>query len=837
MKSRIAIICVALVSVFFIACPMPQVGVGTTKDATGADQTAPQAAGGSISVVNDEARNQAVYINEAGQRFDVVAPEYPGGPLVACVEVADFTLVPPSTDSDALPVKALVAGTRNDGTPGVWEIHSDDTIDLPQPAVDDSGNARCIVGGDMNTLPDGVQIRYGWGFHVTAVSADGKMIVGYADNPKGVTIGGVQIQAGTTIGVYWRVYSLPYSRFCIVSAPHILGSFVKQPLPAKWAAHWPGRSSLLEQLRLFFAGTLQSYLVKPTSVHLDVPQGITAAAATSTGTYDVLGINEDGLPASATIDKNGGVAIQVLVPDLAVSAVTVSTSTVSVSSASAPAASVFTDDPWSVSATLTNEGTAQATSVVAQYWLSSSATFDPTTAKLIDTSATIPSLQVGQTITITSPQTYSLSRLGITTAGTYYIVVTVAADPKNGEIDLSDNAAQASITAQVRQTATVDLTVSASSVAPVDLFGMWSFNATVTNNGTGTAGPSTLDYSVNGKVTQVPVGSIGPNGSQVFSLSGKASFLTSTPGTVHITLTADALNTVAETNENNNTADVVVTVTYVDLTVRITPVTPVHLGGIWSSSATVINGGTGTAGPTTLEYLVNGNATTIPVGSLAPGASQSFSLSGNVSDLTLASGTYHVSVIADALNAVVELNEGNNTADLVVPVIYDEIVLDTYNPTDPTGLLGPDASNYMELWSSDGSTLLAYDDGGSGSSRPPSQLNQLFAYLDYRVGYSQSGVPVGNGLPPGDYFVRVRASSPGDLVPYAIRVLDQPNNSYQNWTLQAPTNTGSDNPTTGGPDIRAAYQTLVFGDASKNRLSREVPGALDGNNWVKITLP
>ena len=268
MKSRIAIICVALVSVFFIACPMPQVGVGTTKDVTGGtEQTAAQATGASISVVNDETRNQAVYINEAGQRFDVVAEEYPGGPLVSCVEVADFALVPPSTDSDALPVKALVAGTRSDGTPGVWEIHADDTIDLPQPEQDNSTtDARCIVGADMNTLPDGIQIRYGWGFHVTAVSADGKMIVGYANNPRGVTIGGVQIEAGTHIGLYWRVYSLPYSRFCIISPPRIIGSFVKQPLPPKWAQRMRPDSSLIANLKLFLHGKLESFFTSATSV-------------------------------------------------------------------------------------------------------------------------------------------------------------------------------------------------------------------------------------------------------------------------------------------------------------------------------------------------------------------------------------------------------------------------------------------------------------------------------------------------------------------------------------------------------------------------------------------
>ena len=814
MRSRIAIICVALAAVFIVACPMPREGVGTTKDVAGAaDQAAPQAAGGAISVVNDETRGQAVYINESGQRFDVVAAEYPGGPLVACVEMADFTLVPPATDDDPLPVKALVAGTRNDGTPGVWEIHSDDTIDLPQPAVDDSGTAKCIVGADMNTLPDGVQIRYGWGFHVTAVSADGRMIVGYADNPKGVTIGGVQIQAGTTIGIYWRVYSLPYSKFCIVSTPHIIGSFVKQPLPAKWAAHWSGRSPLLEQLRLFFMGTLQSYLVKPTSVHLDVPQGVTAAVATATGTYDVLGINEDGLPAVATIDKNGGVTIQVLVPDLNVSALKVSTS-------SGPTTSVFTDDQWSASATLTNEGTAQATSVIVQYWLSNTLNFDPTTAKLIDTAPTIPSLAVGQTITINSPQTYSLSKLGITTAGTYYVVVTVASDPKNCEIDLSDNQAQAAIAAQVRQTSTVILTVSVSGLTPVDLFGTWSFNATVTNSGTGTSSPGTLSYSVNGKVTQVSVGSIGPNGSQTFNLSGKVSDLTSASGTYHITVT-----------DGTSTADAAIVVTYVDLTVSVTPVAPLHLGGIWSSNATVTNFGTGTAGPSTLEYLVNGRATQIAVGSLAPqGGSQTLNLSGNVSDLTSAPGTYHVTVIADALNAVAETNENNNTANLAVPVIYDEIVLDTYDPGSP-GSFAPFYSTYMELWSSDGKTMLTSDD--SGASRPGA-VSAGFAYIDYA-----------QGLAPGDYYVLVKetpSDNPTHAFGYAIRVMTAPSTSYDGWDFGGAyaTESTTDTPLAGGTGIPTLFQTMQVNNPPPNpppndRLNRFL--VVDGVNWVKIHLP
>ena len=431
-KSKTTLACLALATIFIIACPMPHMGGGPTKDtAGGADQTAPVANGSSISVVNDTARNQAVYINETGQRFDVVAAEYPGGPLVSCVQMTDFTVVPPSTDPNALPVKALVAGMRNDGSPGVWQIQTDDTILLPQPEVTDPSGARCIVGDDMTSLPDGIQIHLGWMFHATAFSKDGRMIVGYAGNPNGVTIGGVQILPTTTIGVYWRVYSLLGGRFCIVSAPHVIGSFTKQP-PPKWAQSWP-RSRLLQQLWLYISALLPSYLVNATLVSPD-PQ--------TAGVYDVTGTDDAGLPAFAKIDKSGNVTIQELVPDLNVVGVTAS------------AGQVTPTDLWTISAKLENDGIAAAAPVTVLYYVTTnavttSAPFNPTTATFLAMS-TLDSLppQPGVPITVTSPN-ISLDKtpnLNLLSPGTYNVVVTASTTLQNGAIDFSYNVSQTPIT-------------------------------------------------------------------------------------------------------------------------------------------------------------------------------------------------------------------------------------------------------------------------------------------------------------------------------------------------------------------------------------------------------
>jgi len=315
---RIALLGVVALAVFLIGCPIPQVGVTPPRDLTGGETSAAGSATGSISVVNDEARGQAVYINESGQRFDVVAPEYDGGPLVKCVSVADFTLVSASSESDALPVKALVVGTRDDGSPGVWQINTDDTITLPQPEVTADNTARCIVGGDMPTLPGSLQSRFGWTFAVDSLSADGQMIVGHAVNRNGVVIGGVPIAAGSTIGVYWRAYPLPFTRFVVVSQPRVIGTFSPPALPAGWSPHPNRFTAVLATLKQFFAGTLEAYLSKP-----DTKATVLRTGSIGGYAYSVRGVDQFGEPSFAVIDKSGGVVVTEF-PDISVTSISVS---------------------------------------------------------------------------------------------------------------------------------------------------------------------------------------------------------------------------------------------------------------------------------------------------------------------------------------------------------------------------------------------------------------------------------------------------------------------------------------------------------------------------------
>ncbi len=161
------------------------------------------------------------------------------------------------------------------------------------------------------------------------------------------------------------------------------------------------------------------------------------------------------------------------------------------------------------------------------------------------------------------------------------------------------------------------------------------------------------------------------------------------------------------------------------------------------------------------------------------------------------------------------------------PVItYSRIIIDTYNPTDGTSLAG--SANYLELWSSDGKTLLAHDDGSAQAARP---TNQFYAYLDYN-----------GGLTSGDYWVLVLASSPGDSVDYGIRVLTAPDSSYAGWAFGGPASeTISDQPLTGGSGIPSTFQTIKLSNSTSDRLNRFiisiVPAVSSGVNWIKLTLP
>jgi hypothetical protein len=155
------------------------------------------------------------------------------------------------------------------------------------------------------------------------------------------------------------------------------------------------------------------------------------------------------------------------------------------------------------------------------------------------------------------------------------------------------------------------------------------------------------------------------------------------------------------------------------------------------------------------------------------------------------------------------------------PTTYNGIIIDTYDPvngSDPAG-----SANYIELWNSDCTALLASDDGANEIGR---SSNQYYAYIDY------TGV-----LTSGDYWVLIHAHSDGDTFGYAIRVLTAPNASYTGWTFGAflPSEPSSDAPTAGMMGVPTKYQTISLTNTTSDKLNRFILPS--GVNWVKVHLP
>jgi hypothetical protein len=297
MKTTLVPICSLAVCLVVVSCSPTQVGVGSQRPSTLAASAGGSGISTSLSVVNDPVSNQAVYISEAGSRTIVQTAAGADGPGVRCVYSSGFASIQQTGGSDSLPVKGVVVGQRDDGNPGIWEIDTDNSIQLVQ---NEQAGTKGLLAPQQAQFPNSIDPRFGWVFHATAISADGRIIVGYAANPKGFTSSLFSIPAGTTIGIYWQVQRASFGNHVRVSAPFVIGSWQAPSKPKgfhpRWATPFP---SFLTQLKIFLLNELQSYLIMATAVSFDQVNN----------DYVVTGTDQDGEAATATIAKNGQIVI------------------------------------------------------------------------------------------------------------------------------------------------------------------------------------------------------------------------------------------------------------------------------------------------------------------------------------------------------------------------------------------------------------------------------------------------------------------------------------------------------------------------------------------------
>ncbi len=300
MKRKLFILGPVVFIIVLMSCSMPQGPAGLSE------QSGQQPEGiMSLSIETDTSRNQGVYVNEYGHKIDIRSIEGPEGTLVNCVEAIDIAVmnggdVSAGTDSGESRIKAIVVGKRDDGQPGAWEIHSDDSI---HSLWNEEAGLKSSLLPESYDRDEGLRGRFGWVYYVTDISEDGKIAVGYAENNHGFKHPKWGIEPGTTIGVYWRLWNYGSNPFFSVSRARVIGTAVT---PENDFPNWRGHNYLnwllrriLNRLKLFFLNWLEAYLIMADSVHYDSVRDL----------YIVSGTDQDGKEAIATIDARGNITI------------------------------------------------------------------------------------------------------------------------------------------------------------------------------------------------------------------------------------------------------------------------------------------------------------------------------------------------------------------------------------------------------------------------------------------------------------------------------------------------------------------------------------------------
>ena len=186
-----------------------------------------------------------------------------------------------------------------------------------------------------------------------------------------------------------------------------------------------------------------------------------------------------------------------------------------------------------------------------------------------------------------------------------------------------------------------------------------TFQVTVRNGGSASAGGFTVRLQGSGPSQDQSVGSLGAGSSvtRTFTLP-----LSVSPET--FTATADVFNQVAESDETNNTDTRVVTaLSQADLVIQSITHSPTNptIGSTVTFQVTVRNGGSASAGGFTVRLQGSGPSQDRSVGSLAPGSQTNLTFT-----LPLSTSPETFTATADVFNQVSESDETNNASQVTV---------------------------------------------------------------------------------------------------------------------------------------------------------------------------
>ncbi len=328
------------------------------------------------------------------------------------------------------------------------------------------------------------------------------------------------------------------------------------------------------------------------------------------------------------------------------------------------------------SATVANNG--QATAAASQISIKLGGEASPVTFD-------VPSLAAGEDHTVTRDSLFSV-------VGDY--LATAVADAGDGVEESNENDNREQITVTVVQAPQPDLTIATLSVSPTapTVDDSIALSIRVENSGEADAGASELELTIGNSdpvTINVPALSAGDAHTATYDT------LLTTVQQCTVSVVADQGNAVEESDETNNTGDLMFAVTQADLVVdefTMSPHSPTT-GDTITFTATVKNTGDGKSHPSKTGIKVGGGS---PVLLDIPALEKDETATVFRKVFLGAAGNYAASAIADSGDAVTESSESNNTASLTFtvalrqiaayPLLYDaDDSLGRYDPMTLTG--------------------------------------------------------------------------------------------------------------------------------------------------------
>jgi hypothetical protein len=289
-----------------------------------------------------------------------------------------------------------------------------------------------------------------------------------------------------------------------------------------------------------------------------------------------------------------------------------------------------------------------------------------------------------------------------------------------------------------------DLVVTSTTWSPAapDETSALTLTAGVRNAGTVAAAATTLDFKLNGAVVasaNVPALAAGASATVTGAVSARAQ------GTYTVASTVDPANTVAESNNDNNTFTastqlVVAQAPGPDLLVTAISLSPANpaAGAAVSFTVGLQNRGTSAAGASTTRVVVGSTTLTGATPAIAGGNTTTVTVSGT---WTATSGGATAVATADSAGVVTETNENNNT--LSKPIVVGRGAAVPYSEYEAeaaryTGtLLQPDALRTF------GHTNFASESSGRQSVR----LSSTGQFVEFTSTNQSNSIVVRNSVP------------------------------------------------------------------------------------------